>query len=88
MKNNRLHYLEDVVKYVSNRTNVFGVCDVRLAAECKQKEMPSSASDWSRLLRGCVAKGLIEPTEAFYRARLKESNGIGRRLYRKKGDSK
>ena len=84
MKNDRLHYLEKAVDYVSERTNYFGIDEVRIAAECKGLEEPPTTSDWSRLLRGCVAKDKIVMTNDYRKSNLKEANGNARMLYRKK----
>ena len=83
MKNDRLHYLEKAVDYVSNRMNYFGIDEVRLAAECKGLEQPPSSSDWSRLLRGCIAKNKIQMTNEYRKSNLKESNGIARMVYKR-----
>ena len=83
MKNDRLHYLEKAVDYVADRTSYFGIDEVRMAAECKGLKEPPTSSDWSRLLRGCVAKDKIKMTDNYRRSNLKEANGIARMLYKK-----
>ena len=83
MKNNRLWYLEAAVDYVAERTNYFGIDEVRMAAECKGLAEPPSSSDWSRLLRGAIAKGKIKMINEYRKSNLKESNGIPRMLYKK-----
>ena len=83
MKSNRLHYLEKAVDFVADRTNYFGIDEVRIASECLGLDAPPSNSDWSRLLRGCVAKNKIKMTDEYRRSNLKESNGVPRMLYKK-----
>lgn len=84
MKNDRLHYLETAVDYVAQRTNYFGIDEVRIAAECKRLPAPPSNADWSRVMRGAVSKNKIEMTDQYRKSNLKESNGIARMLYKKK----
>ena len=84
MKNDRLHYLERAVDYVASRTSYFGIDEVRLAAECKGLKEPPCPSDWSRLLRGCLAKKKIVATNDYRKSNLREANGIARMIYKKK----